>query len=92
MSRCLSVGSHFAPIGKVRRSSLIKRAVHLPELCRKPFGLRWFVPELLREWRLFADVAVAAILLYGLGLATPIFFQLVIEKFWCTRASQRCMC
>ncbi len=44
------------------------------------FGLRWFVPELLRQWRLFLDVAVAAILLYALGLALPIFFQLVIDK------------
>jgi subfamily B ATP-binding cassette protein HlyB/CyaB len=44
------------------------------------FGLRWFAPELLRQWRLFADVALAAIVLYGLGLALPIFFQLVIDK------------
>jgi subfamily B ATP-binding cassette protein HlyB/CyaB len=47
---------------------------------RQPFGFRWFVPDLLREWRLFADVAIAAILLYALGLALPIFFQLVIDK------------
>ncbi|MBN9149230.1 MULTISPECIES: peptidase domain-containing ABC transporter [unclassified Nitrobacter] len=47
---------------------------------REKFGFRWFVPELLREWRLFADVAVAAILLYALGLVLPIFFQLVIDK------------
>lgn len=46
----------------------------------KAFGFRWFVPELLRERRLFVDVAVAAILLYGLGLVVPIFFQLVIDK------------
>jgi ATP-binding cassette subfamily B protein len=45
-----------------------------------PFGFRWFIPELLREGRLFADVAVAAILLYALGLILPIFFQLVIDK------------
>lgn len=44
------------------------------------FSFRWFVPELLREWRLFVDVAVAAILLYALGLVLPIFFQLVIDK------------
>lgn len=44
------------------------------------FGFRWFIPELLRERRLFIDVAVAAILLYGLGLVVPIFFQLVIDK------------
>jgi len=47
---------------------------------QQSFGFRWFVPELLREWRLFIDVAIAAILLYALGLATPIFFQLVIDK------------
>jgi ATP-binding cassette subfamily B protein len=45
-----------------------------------PFGFRWFIPELFRERRLFRDVAVAAVLLYGLGLITPIFFQLVIDK------------
>lgn len=44
------------------------------------FGFRWFIPELVRERRLFFDVAVAAILLYGLGLVLPIFFQLVIDK------------
>ena len=49
-------------------------------MARRAFGLRWFVPELLRQWRLFADVAIAAILLYALGLALPIFFQLVIDK------------
>ena len=47
---------------------------------QKAFGFRWFIPELLHEWRLFVDVAVAAILLYALGLALPIFFQLVIDK------------
>src|SRR4051794_20874295 len=47
---------------------------------QKVFGFRWFTPELLREWRLFRDVAIAAILLYALGLALPIFFQLVIDK------------
>jgi len=47
---------------------------------QRVFGLRWFLPELLRQWRLFADVAIAAILLYALGLALPIFFQLVIDK------------
>ena len=58
---------------------LLKRSYRIgdPE---QPFGFRWFVPELLRQRRLFADVAVAALFLYGLGLATPIFFQLIIDK------------
>jgi ATP-binding cassette subfamily B protein len=46
----------------------------------QPFGFRWFLPELIRQKRLFADVALAAVALYALGLATPIFFQLVIDK------------
>jgi ATP-binding cassette subfamily B protein len=58
---------------------LIKRE-QLASDSKRVFGLRWFVPELLRQWRLFADVAIAAILLYALGLALPIFFQLVIDK------------
>lgn len=44
------------------------------------FGFRWFIPELLRERRLFIDVAIVATVLYGLGLVVPIFFQLVIDK------------
>jgi subfamily B ATP-binding cassette protein HlyB/CyaB len=46
----------------------------------QPFRLRWFVPELLRQRRLFVDVAAAAVVLNLLGLATPLFFQLVIDK------------
>src|SRR5262245_9853527 len=46
----------------------------------QPFGFRWFIPELIRQRGLFRDVAVAAFVLYGLGLTTPIFFQLVIDK------------
>jgi subfamily B ATP-binding cassette protein HlyB/CyaB len=44
------------------------------------FGLRWFVPELARQGPLLRDVAVAAVVLYGLGLAMPIYMQLVIDK------------
>jgi ATP-binding cassette, subfamily B, bacterial HlyB/CyaB len=58
---------------------LIKRE-RLASDSRPAFGLRWFIPELARQWRLFVDVAIAAIMLYALGLAVPIFFQLVIDK------------
>jgi ATP-binding cassette, subfamily B, bacterial HlyB/CyaB len=60
-------------------SILIKRNLGFSG-AQQTFGFRWFIPELRREWRLFADVAVAAVLLYALGLALPIFFQLVIDK------------
>lgn len=46
----------------------------------QPFSFRWFLPELARQRRLFLDVAIAVLFLYALGLATPIFFQLVIDK------------
>ncbi|WP_245410862.1 peptidase domain-containing ABC transporter [Microvirga flavescens] len=46
----------------------------------RPFGFLWFAPELLRQRRLFADVIAAALVLYALGLAVPIFSQLVIDK------------
>jgi ATP-binding cassette subfamily B protein len=44
------------------------------------FGLRWFLPELRRQRRLFADVALAVLFVTLLGLAVPVFFQLVIDK------------
>lgn len=58
---------------------LLKRSYRLSD-DDQPFGFRWFVPELFRQRGLFGDVALAAFVLYGLGLLTPIFFQLVIDK------------
>ena len=58
---------------------LVKRGRRAPKAGSR-FNFRWFIPELMREWRLFADVAIAALLLYALALVTPIFFQLVIDK------------
>jgi ATP-binding cassette subfamily B protein len=46
----------------------------------QPFSFRWFLPEIVKQRRLFADVAIAVVFLYAIGLATPIFFQLVIDK------------
>lgn len=46
----------------------------------EPFGLRWFLPEALRQKSLFRDVAIAALVLHGIGLVVPIFFQLVIDR------------
>lgn len=58
---------------------LVKRSYRLSDN-DQPFGFRWFVPEIVRQRSLLRDVALAAFVLYGLGLATPIFFQLVIDK------------
>ncbi|MDR3482378.1 MAG: peptidase domain-containing ABC transporter [Burkholderiaceae bacterium] len=46
----------------------------------QPFGLRWFIPEILKQKAAFRDIAIAALMLHLLALASPIFFQLVIDK------------
>jgi ATP-binding cassette subfamily B protein len=46
----------------------------------QPFGLRWFFPEFWRQRDLFRNVVVAALILHVLGLAVPIFFQIVIDR------------
>ncbi len=46
----------------------------------QPFGMRWFIPEILKQKAAFRDIAIAAIAMQFLALASPIFFQLVIDK------------
>jgi ATP-binding cassette subfamily B protein len=46
----------------------------------QPFGLRWFFPEFWRQRDLFRNVVAAALILHVLGLAVPIFFQIVIDR------------
>jgi ATP-binding cassette subfamily B protein len=58
---------------------LLKRKVSMTDV-NQPFGLRWFIPEILRQKIAFRDIAIAAIILQVLALASPIFFQLVIDK------------
>jgi ATP-binding cassette subfamily B protein len=61
------------------RVLLVKR-VHKLSDENQPFGLGWFVPEILRQRREFTDAAVAALMLYVLALAMPLYFQIVIDK------------
>lgn len=44
------------------------------------FGFRWFVPELLRHKSVWRDVLLASLALQLVGLATPLFTQVVIDK------------
>lgn len=46
----------------------------------QPFGLLWFIPELLKQRAAFRDIAIAALILHFVGLAVPIYTQLVIDK------------
>ena len=44
------------------------------------FGLRWFIPEVTRQWRSFLHVALAAIFIHVIALVVPLYFQIVIDK------------
>ena len=47
---------------------------------KQPFSFRWFIPEILKQKTAFRDIAIAAVALSILSMASPIFFQLVIDK------------
>lgn len=47
---------------------------------KKPFGFSWFVPELLRHKVLWRDILLAGLAIQLVGLATPLFTQVIIDK------------
>lgn len=46
----------------------------------RPFDVSWFIPALVKYRRPLRDVLVASFFLQLMGLVSPIFFQLVIDK------------
>ncbi|MBP3982652.1 peptidase domain-containing ABC transporter [Acidovorax sp. JG5] len=46
----------------------------------KSFGFRWFVPELLKHKSVWRDVLLASLAIQLVGLATPLFTQVIIDK------------
>src|SRR5579872_1963635 len=46
----------------------------------KTFGFRWFWPSIVRYRRSLAHVLIASLFVQLFALATPIFFQLVVDK------------
>jgi len=44
------------------------------------FGFKWFVPELLRHKRIWREVLLASLAIQLVGLATPLFTQVIIDK------------
>ncbi len=53
---------------------------------RRPFGLSWFVPAVVRFRRLFGEVLLASFFIQLFALVTPLFFQAVIDKVLVHRA------
>ncbi|MBR4424082.1 MAG: peptidase domain-containing ABC transporter, partial [Mailhella sp.] len=46
----------------------------------QPFGLAWFIPEFLRLKGVFAQIALAVVMMTLLSLLMPLFFQIIIDK------------
>ncbi len=44
------------------------------------FGFRWFIPELLKHKKIWRDIIVASLCLQAVGLLTPLFTQVIIDK------------
>jgi subfamily B ATP-binding cassette protein HlyB/CyaB len=44
------------------------------------FGFKWFIPELLKHKKLWKEVLAASLAIQLVGLATPLFTQVIIDK------------
>ncbi|UDQ96463.1 peptidase domain-containing ABC transporter [Lentisphaerota bacterium WC36G] len=58
---------------------LIKRKYSLKDE-EQPFGLRWFIPEFIRLRNIFAQIALAVVMISCIALVIPLFFQIVVDK------------
>ena len=47
---------------------------------KQPFSLKWFIPQILKEKRVFRDIAIITIILNLTALCSPLYFQLLIDK------------
>jgi len=54
----------------------------------QPFSLKWFIPEIKKQWISFFDVAVAALFIHLIALVVPLYFQIVIDKVLVNSAIQ----
>lgn len=46
----------------------------------KEFDIRWFIPSLVKYKKLFGDVILASFFIQLFALATPLFFQVIMDK------------
>jgi subfamily B ATP-binding cassette protein HlyB/CyaB len=51
-----------------------------PAPADRPFGLRWFVPELMRHKAVWREALLASLVLQLIALAVPLCTQVVIDK------------
>ena len=58
---------------------LLAKRIRLVSEIRR-FGMRWFLPVVMRYRRFFGQVLFVSLLLQLFGLATPLFTQVIIDK------------
>jgi subfamily B ATP-binding cassette protein HlyB/CyaB len=63
-----------------RRMILCRRHWRTADAKQQPFGLMWFMPEILRNGRSFRDVALLSMMSNVIGLGTPLLFNIMIDK------------
>lgn len=66
---------------------LVQRAYALDDE-NQPFGLRWFLPELLKHKRLLRDIGLSALMIQLISFSTPLLFQIIIDKVITHHATQ----
>jgi subfamily B ATP-binding cassette protein HlyB/CyaB len=59
---------------------LLTRRRNAIESLQQQFDIRWFIPSLLKYRKLFGEVLLASFFLQLFALATPLFFQVVMDK------------
>ncbi len=74
----LWLGEAAAP--RARGTALLMTTREGLPLALRPFGLSWFIPSVVKYRWLLGEVLLASLVLQLLALATPLFFQLVIDK------------
>lgn len=59
---------------------VIARRIGLGESLQQKFDISWFIPSLVKYRKLFSEVLIASFFLQLFALATPLFFQVVMDK------------
>ncbi|MHB9119440.1 MAG: peptidase domain-containing ABC transporter [Burkholderiales bacterium] len=76
------LAAHFAPAfyAFTPKAEAVRDEDGANALKEKPFGFAWFIPELLKHRSVWRDILAASLALQLVGLATPLFTQVVIDK------------
>lgn len=77
LSVILLVAESEPPISEFVSENSYKQTEHQ---VNKPFGFSWFIPELMRHRIIWRDVLAASLAIQLVGLTTPIFTQVIIDK------------